>query len=73
MDFWSLLPWILFLVCHGFLGFESALAAGAQEVAIFGAASETFSRKNINCSIMESLQRFQAVMDAAKKNNILVR
>jgi hydroxymethylglutaryl-CoA lyase len=42
-------------------------------VAIFGAASESFSRKNINCSIMESLQRFQAVMDAAKKNNILVR
>jgi hydroxymethylglutaryl-CoA lyase len=73
MNFVSLLPWILFLVCHEFLGFESALAAGAQEVAIFGAASESFSKKNINCSIMDSLQRFQAVMDAAKKNNILVR
>ena len=39
-------------------GFERALAAGADEVAIFAAASETFSHKNINCSIEESLQRY---------------
>ncbi len=54
-------------------GFEAALAAGAQEVAVFGAASEAFSQKNINCSIAESLQRFEAVMQAAKTANIPVR
>ena len=54
-------------------GFERALAAGASEVAIFGAASESFSQKNINCSINESLQRFEAVMSAAAENNIPVR
>ena len=54
-------------------GFERALAAGASEVAIFGAASESFSQKNINCSISESLQRFEAVMGAAAENNIRVR
>lgn len=42
-------------------------------MAIFGAASETFSKKNINCSIAESLQRFQAVMDAAREAGIRVR
>jgi hydroxymethylglutaryl-CoA lyase len=46
-------------------GFDAALEAGAQEVAIFAAASETFSQKNINCSIAESLKRFAAVVDAA--------
>ncbi|MBL0283625.1 MAG: hydroxymethylglutaryl-CoA lyase [Zoogloea sp.] len=46
-------------------GFEAALAAGATEVAVFGAASESFSRKNINCSIAESLTRFEPVMLAA--------
>lgn len=54
-------------------GFQSAVAAGAKEVAIFGAASETFSQKNINCSIEESLQRFQDVMTAAKEKQIPVR
>ena len=54
-------------------GFEKALASGAKEVAIFGAASESFSQKNINCSIDESLQRFQPVIDAAKQHNIPVR
>lgn len=54
-------------------GFENALASGAKEVAIFGAASESFSQKNINCSIDESLQRFQPVIDAAKEHNIPVR
>ncbi|MFQ3234937.1 MAG: hydroxymethylglutaryl-CoA lyase [Paraglaciecola sp.] len=54
-------------------GFEAALAAGADEVAIFGAASETFSQKNINCSIEQSLARFIPVITAAKEHNIQVR
>lgn len=54
-------------------GFKEALAAGAKEIAVFGAASETFSRKNINCSIEESLERFRAVIEAAKENDIKVR
>jgi len=54
-------------------GFEAARAAGATEVAIFGAASETFSRKNINCSIAESLERFRPVVGEAKSSNIKVR
>jgi hydroxymethylglutaryl-CoA lyase len=54
-------------------GFESARAAGATEVAIFGAASEAFSRKNINCSIAESLDRFAPVVAEAKKHRIKVR
>jgi hydroxymethylglutaryl-CoA lyase len=54
-------------------GLEAARAAGATEVAIFGAASETFSRKNINCSIAESLERFKPVVEAAQKQKILVR
>ena len=54
-------------------GFEAARAAGATEVAIFGAASEAFSRKNINCSIAESLERFRPVAEAAKKNSVKVR
>ncbi|HTF83471.1 MAG TPA: hydroxymethylglutaryl-CoA lyase [Cellvibrio sp.] len=54
-------------------GFERALAAGADEVAIFAAASEAFSQKNINCSIAESLTRFTALMEAAQRHNIPVR
>jgi len=54
-------------------GFEAARAAGATEVAIFGAASEAFSRKNINCSIAESLERFRPVVDAAMASDIRVR
>ncbi len=54
-------------------GFEAALAAGVDEVAIFGAASESFSQKNINCSIAESLARFVPIMSAAKAANIPVR
>jgi isopropylmalate/homocitrate/citramalate synthase len=46
-------------------GLEAALAAGAQEIAIFGAASETFSQKNINCSIAQSLARFAPVAETA--------
>jgi len=54
-------------------GYEAAVAAGAHEVAIFGAASESFSKKNINCSIEKSLRRFEVVMDAAKKAAVPVR
>ena len=54
-------------------GFEAALAAGAKEVAIFGAASEAFSRKNINCSIAESLERFGPIVEAARAADIKVR
>jgi hydroxymethylglutaryl-CoA lyase len=54
-------------------GFQAALAAGATEVAIFGAASEAFSQKNINCSIAESLARFRPVAEAAKQAGVKVR
>jgi isopropylmalate/homocitrate/citramalate synthase len=54
-------------------GLEAALAAGAEEIAIFGAASETFSRKNINCSIAESLERFRPVAKDAVARNVRVR
>ena len=48
-------------------GFEAALAAGADHVAVFAAASEAFSKKNINCSIAESIDRFLPVMAAARE------
>ena len=54
-------------------GFERAAAAGAEEIAVFGAASETFSHKNINASIEESLERFAPVCAAAKDHGIRVR
>ena len=54
-------------------GFEGALAARADEVVIFGAASEAFSQKNINCSIAESIERFRPVAEAAKANGMRVR
>ncbi|WP_271105720.1 hydroxymethylglutaryl-CoA lyase [Pseudomonas tohonis] len=54
-------------------GFEAALEAGVKEVAVFAAASEAFSQKNINCSIAESLERFVPLMDAARANGIRVR
>jgi hydroxymethylglutaryl-CoA lyase len=54
-------------------GFESALAVGCKEVAVFTAASESFTRKNINCSIDESFEKFADVMAAAKANDIKVR
>jgi len=54
-------------------GFERALEAGTTEVAVFGAASEAFSQKNINCSISESVERFRPVLAAAHKNRIRVR
>jgi isopropylmalate/homocitrate/citramalate synthase len=54
-------------------GLEAALAAGAQEIAVFGAASESFSQRNINCSIAESLERFSHVADAAQSAGLKVR
>jgi hydroxymethylglutaryl-CoA lyase len=54
-------------------GYEAARAAGADEVAIFGAASETFSRRNINASIAESLARFGEVAAAARADGIALR
>jgi hydroxymethylglutaryl-CoA lyase len=54
-------------------GFEAALAAKADEVLIFGSASEAFSQKNINCSIEESIARFEGVAKAAKDNGLRLR
>jgi len=54
-------------------GFEAAAAAGAREVAIFGAASNAFSKANINCSIDESIERFAPVCEAAHEKEIRVR
>lgn len=54
-------------------GFEGALAAKADEVAVFASASEGFSQKNINCSVAESLERFVPVMEAAKAAGVPVR
>jgi hydroxymethylglutaryl-CoA lyase len=54
-------------------GFEAAVAAGAEEIAVFGSASETFSQRNINCSIAQSLVRFGEVIAAARRRNIRVR
>ncbi|CAI2798083.1 hydroxymethylglutaryl-CoA lyase [Pseudomonas sp. MAFF 311095] len=54
-------------------GFEDALAAGVKEVAVFAAASEAFSQRNINCSISESLERFAPIMAAARQHGISVR
>jgi hydroxymethylglutaryl-CoA lyase len=54
-------------------GYQAALAAGCDEVAVFVAASETFSRKNINCSIAESLERARPVLAAAEADGVRVR
>jgi len=54
-------------------GFEAALAAKADEVAVFVAASESFSRKNINCGIAESLERVRPIFAAAKAHGVRVR
>ncbi|EPL11292.1 hydroxymethylglutaryl-CoA lyase [Pseudomonas sp. CF161] len=54
-------------------GLEAALAAGCREVAVFAAASEAFSQKNINCSIARSLERFEAVLQGACAAGIKVR
>jgi hydroxymethylglutaryl-CoA lyase len=54
-------------------GYEAAVAAGATEVAVFAAASESFSQRNINCSIAESLARFLPVFEAARAQGVRVR
>ncbi|MFG1430351.1 hydroxymethylglutaryl-CoA lyase [Xanthobacter sp. V2C-8] len=54
-------------------GLELALASGVEEVAVFAAASEAFSAKNINCTIAESLERFAPVMDLARARGVAVR
>ncbi|MBL4930082.1 hydroxymethylglutaryl-CoA lyase [Fuscibacter oryzae] len=54
-------------------GFERAVAAGADEVAVFASASEGFSQRNINCSIAESLERFRPVLDLARTAAVPVR
>lgn len=54
-------------------GLEAALEAKVEEVAVFAAASEAFSQKNINCSIADSLQRFVPLMEAAKAADVRVR
>ena len=54
-------------------GFEAAVEAGATDVAVFAAASETFSQRNINCSIAESLERFAPIFEAARAAGVPVR
>lgn len=54
-------------------GFETALSCGVKEIAVFTAASESFTQKNINCSIAESFNRFLPIIEAALKANIKVR
>jgi isopropylmalate/homocitrate/citramalate synthase len=54
-------------------GYEDAIAAGATEVAVFAAASETFSQRNINCTITESLERFAPIFAAARGAHVGVR
>jgi hydroxymethylglutaryl-CoA lyase len=54
-------------------GFEAALQAGAREVAVFASASEAFSQRNINCSIAESVERFEPLMAAAQRAGVRVR
>jgi hydroxymethylglutaryl-CoA lyase len=54
-------------------GFDAARASGVEEIAVFAAASESFSRRNINCSIAESLERFAPVTAAARQHGMRVR
>lgn len=54
-------------------GFEDAVAAGVKEVAVFAAASEAFSQRNINCTISQSLERFEPIIEAARAQGVRVR
>jgi len=54
-------------------GLESALSVGVKEIAIFAAASESFTQKNINCSIEESITRYSEVMEQARQHKLEVR
>ncbi|MDH5339524.1 MAG: hydroxymethylglutaryl-CoA lyase [Rubrivivax sp.] len=68
------LPGVAFpVLAPNMKGFDAAVAAGAKEVAVFAAASESFSRKNINCSIAESIERFSPIFDAARAQGVRVR
>ncbi|MEN8283027.1 hydroxymethylglutaryl-CoA lyase [Acinetobacter gerneri] len=64
---------VLSLLTPNLKGFEQALACGCKEVAVFTAASESFTQKNINCSIAESFEKFADVIALAKQNDIKVR
>ena len=55
------------------VGLSTALSLGIKEVAVFGAASESFSQKNINCGIEESIERFRPVCQEAIKHGLRVR
>lgn len=59
--------------CVSAQGLESALECGVEEVAVFAAASDAFSQKNINCSVMDSFERFKPVLAAAKDAGVRVR
>lgn len=54
-------------------GLENALKVGVKEIAVFGAASETFTKKNTNCTIEESIQNFKAVIEEARKHDVKIR
>jgi hydroxymethylglutaryl-CoA lyase len=54
-------------------GLDAALSLGIKEVAVFGAATEAFSQKNINCSVKESMDRFEEVCKTAHKENVRIR
>ena len=64
---------LLFALVVTHQGFEAAIAAGAKEIAVFASASEGFSKSNINCTIKESLARYNDVALAAKEKEIPVR
>lgn len=61
------------MLVPNFKGFEAARDAGAREIAIFASASESFSQKNINCSIDESFERFVPVLEGAQEAGMHVR
>lgn len=61
------------VLCPNMKGLETAIEAGVEEVAVFAAASDTFSKKNINCNVMESFERFKPVCEEARRHNIKVR
>lgn len=54
-------------------GYERAMSVGVREVAVFASASETFSKKNINCTVEESLHRFIPIFERAKKDGVKIR
>lgn len=72
-DLRSLLGVSLPVLVPNLKGLDRALGAGVRHIAIFAAASETFSRRNINCSIAESLQRYRVVCDVARSAKLVVR